>query len=153
MGPPYYSKPHFDITRIQAVFTPSKYEHNNNFGTFINEQTTIVRENRQTLVTQQLLKNVFPTFQNGWFSVWNVGFLTVLWTIYKPLKNSIKPLKNSTFQPKYNNFEMFKKRFLNVVVWPGKQEWKCWGDTLSDVLTWSENERLRYKEGCFFDLN
>ncbi len=30
-----------------------------------------------------------------------------------------KPLKNSIFQLKSNNFEMFKKRFLIVVVLPG----------------------------------
>ena len=30
-----------------------------------------------------------------------------------------------------------------------KHDWKCWGDGLSDLLTWSENERLRYEEGSF----
>ena len=28
---------------------------------------------QSSLVTQQLLKNLFLTFQKGWFSVWNIG--------------------------------------------------------------------------------
>ncbi len=34
-----------------------------------------------------------------------------------------------------------------------KHEWKCWGDTLWDLLTWSENERFWYNEDSFLRLD
>ena len=39
------------------------------------------------LVTQQLLKNVFQTFQNGWFSVEMWGFLKVVCGVLFQLEN------------------------------------------------------------------
>ncbi len=38
--------------------------------------TTVRKHNNLTTtpVTQQQFKNVFPTFQKGWFSVWNTSF-------------------------------------------------------------------------------
>ena len=37
-------------------------------------QNLLINRAFTPLVTQQPLKNVFPTFQKGWFSVWNVEF-------------------------------------------------------------------------------
>ena len=41
-----------------------------------------------TLVTQQPLKNVFKTFQNGWILVEMWGFLKVVCGVFLPLENS-----------------------------------------------------------------